>query len=185
MKNPDDVLLSPRLICQRFTVDDVDLLEALYSDPDVARHVGGLLDPAQVRALMAERILGYYDEHPGLGIWLTRERQSGERVGMHLLNHIRGEELIQVGFVLSQAYWGRGYATEMAREVMRYGHVVLELPKIVGITNQPNEPSQSVLLKIGLQRVGERSFSHPVYAGDGPLAYFESDATQWRSFFRC
>jgi hypothetical protein len=36
-----------------------------------------------------------------------------------------------------------------------------------------------VLQKIGLHRRGERSFPHPAYASQGPLAWFERDAQDW------
>jgi [ribosomal protein S5]-alanine N-acetyltransferase len=53
------------------------------------------------------------------------------------------------------------------------------LPRIVGITDLPNIASQRVLLKAGLRRNGERSFAHPAYASQGPLAWFERDAESW------
>ena len=55
----------------------------------------------------------------------------------------------------------------------------LGLPRIVAITNHANVPSQRVLAKAGLVRNGERSFAHPAYAADCPLAWFEGDAAAW------
>jgi [ribosomal protein S5]-alanine N-acetyltransferase len=98
---------------------------------------------------------------------------------MDLLNHIQGESFIQVGYLLFPEYWGRGYATEMATAVVRYGYGELALPQIVAITNLANVVSQRVLQKAGLERKGERSFAHPSYAAQGPLAWFESDAESW------
>ena len=37
---------------------------------------------------------------PGLGIWLTSERATSEPIGVHLLNHVRGEPQVQVGYLL-------------------------------------------------------------------------------------
>jgi RimJ/RimL family protein N-acetyltransferase len=129
--------------------------------------------------MLAERILRYYDEHPGLGMWVTVERATGTSLGFHLLNHIRGESIIQVGYTLAKPAWGRGYATEMAAAVLRYGFVDLNLPRIVGMANLENVASQRVLLKIGLERNGERAFPHPDYAAEGPMAWFERDAAEW------
>jgi [ribosomal protein S5]-alanine N-acetyltransferase len=44
-----------------------------------------------------------------------------------------------------------------------------------------NHPSQRVLLKIGLERRGERAFAHPAYASEGPMAWFERNAADWRA----
>ena len=172
-------LTTPRLALRRFTHDDLDWLTVLQGNPEVTRHVGGPLDRAGTEGLLENRILKYYDDHPGLGIWITVERATGERLGYHLLNHIRGESIIQVGYVLDQPAWGKGYATEMAAALLRYGFVELGLQTIAGMTHPDNVASQQVLLKIGLHRHGERSFADPFYAAQGPLAWFERDAADW------
>jgi RimJ/RimL family protein N-acetyltransferase len=179
MANSEWWLSTERLALRRFTIGDLDWLADLYSDPEVTRYVGGTKDRAKTRELLDVRILQYYEEHPGLGNWMTIERATGTPVGFHLLNHIQGESFIQVGFVLSRAAWGRGIGTEMAAALLRYGFVDLRLPRIVAIADLENRASQHVLLKIGLRRRGERSFSHPAYASQGPLAWFERDRTDW------
>jgi RimJ/RimL family protein N-acetyltransferase len=170
---------TPRLGLRRFTPADLEWLVALYGDADVTRHLGGVKTRSQIEDMLAERILRYYDEHPGLGMWVTVERATGTSLGFHLLNHIRGESIIQVGYTLAKPAWGRGYATEMAAAVLRYGFVDLNLPRIVGMANLENVASQRVLLKIGLERNGERAFPHPDYAAEGPMAWFERDAAEW------
>ena len=174
-------LTTDRLALRRFTPDDLDWLAALYQDPEVTRYLGGVKGRAQTADMLKTRILEYYDEHPGLGIWMTIERATGERAGFHLLNHIRGESIIQVGYALARPAWGKGYATEMAAAVLRYGFDDLKLPRIAGMTSRENHASQRVLLKIGLERRAERAFAHPDYASEGPMAWFERHADAWRA----
>jgi RimJ/RimL family protein N-acetyltransferase len=152
---------------------------SLYGDPEVTRFLGGVKTPAQTEMFLDTRILQYYDENPGLGIWMTVERAGGERVGFHLLNHIRGESIIQVGFALAKSAWGAGFASEMAVAVLRYGFVDLKLPHIAGMADLGNLASQNVLGKIGLERRGERAFLHPDYAAAGPMAWFEREREAW------
>jgi ribosomal-protein-alanine N-acetyltransferase len=179
MNDRNDLPLTQRLRLRRYTLDDLDLQCALTGDPDVMRYVGGVKDRARTEEMLRTRILGYYEEHPGLGCWVTLERATGDCVGMHLLNHIQGEAHIQVGYILFRKYWGLGYATEMSIALLRYGFTQMHLPRIVAITNLPNVVSQRVLLKSGLHRNGERAFAHPAYASEGPLAWFERDADGW------
>jgi len=179
MNDRDDLPVSQRLRLRRFTLDDLDQQCALTGDPEVMRYVGGVKDRAQTEEMLRTRILAYYEAHPGLGCWVTLERATGDCVGMHLLNHIQGEEHIQVGYILFRKYWGLGYATEMSIALLRYGFAQMRLPRIVAITNLPNVVSQRVLLKSGLHRNGERAFAHPAYASEGPLAWFERDADDW------
>jgi RimJ/RimL family protein N-acetyltransferase len=172
-------LSTGRLGLRHFTPDDLDWLLQLYSDPEVTRFLGGTQARGAIEEMLNVRILRYYDQHPGLGIWMTIDRASGDPVGFHLLNHIQGESFIQVGFALVKSAWGRGIGTEMAAAVLRYGFAELRLPRIVAIANLENHASQQVLLKIGLYRRGERAFPHPAYAAEGPLAWFERDRDDW------
>ena len=173
MLNPGDGLSTTRLQLRRFRDDDLETLYRLYADPGVMRHAGGVLDRDKASVMVRERILDYYALHPGLGIWATIERASGACVGLHLLNHIRGAQHIQVGYLLFPRYWALGYATEMAREILRYGFEALRLAQITAIVDLENLASQRVLLKIGMQRDGERYFQ--AY-GPKPLAWFTRDA---------
>jgi ribosomal-protein-alanine N-acetyltransferase len=175
------ILETPRLTLRRFMPGDEDWFATLFADPEVTQYLGGTRTRAQADEMFATRVLAYYDTHPGLGIWMTLERATSRSVGFHLLNHIQGEAIVQVGFGLEKFAWGKGYGTEMAREVLRYGFEDLNLPHIAAIANLENIASQHVLEKIGLVRRGERTFNHPAYASQGPLAWFELDAAAWRA----
>ena len=179
MNTVPDWLHTGRLALRRFTPDDLDTLCALYGDERVARHVGGVKSPVECALMLRERILDYYAAHPGLGVWLTCLRTGGAPIGLHLLNHIRGESYIQVGYLLAVAHWGRGYATEGAHALLHYGFALRGLARIVAITDPDNTASQHVLVKCGLERRGERVLAHPSYAGK-PLAWFELEAEAWR-----
>jgi RimJ/RimL family protein N-acetyltransferase len=168
-----------RLILRRFTSDEGALLARLHLDPRVMRYAGGVQTAEQSRAMFEQRVLAYYDANPGLGVWATIERASGECIGLHLINHIQGESDIQVGYLLYPEYWGKGYATEGARAALRYAYGELRLPRIVAITDLANVESQHVLEKCGLRREGERALSHPSYAAAGPLAWFVSERDEW------
>ena len=178
MHATDDLPITGRLSLRRFAADDFDFLCALHGDPDVMRYVGGVKDRAQTEELLHGRVLPYYEAHPGLGCWATLERATGECIGMHILNHIRGETHIQVGYILSRPYWRRGYATEMSIALLRYGFTQRKLAQITAITDLPNRASQHVLLKSGLHRNGERRFADPVLRGE-TFAWFERDAGDW------
>ena len=178
-----DQLGTTRLTLRRFTLDDEALLYALNSDPNVMRHLGGPMTAEVNRSMLEGRILRYYEQHPGLGVWATCLRDTGRCVGFHLLNHVQGEELIQVGYRLFESDWGKGYATEMSIALLRYGFNTLKLPMLMANAALDNKASQHALLKSGLHRQGERAFAHPAYAAFGPMAYFERDRAEWLAEF--
>ena len=180
---PEFWLTTERLALRHFTPGDIDWMAELYSDPDVTLHLGGVRSRAQVEEMFATRVLDYYQANPGYGIWMTVERRTGEPVGFHLLNNIQGDTIIQVGFSLKKSAWNKSYGTEMGIAVLRHGFKDLALPKICGMASLPNVASQRVLSKIGLERKGERFFSHPAYASAGALAWFEGERENWTASF--
>lgn len=177
MRDAGEGLATARLRLERFEARDLDLLDRLHSDPRVMRFMGGVMPREKTAAVLQERMLDYYPKHPGLGVWKTIERATDAFTGFHVLNHIRGAEHIQVGYSLLPGFWGRGYATEMARALLRYGFTELKLPRITAITELPHAVSQRVLLRCGLKRKGERIF--PAYANGAPMAWFEREAGDW------
>lgn len=181
MKDAGDGLQTQRLKLERFRPEDLDLLDRIQSDPVVMKHMGGVQTREKSEKLLRERMLDYYALHPGLGIWKTLERSSGECIGFHVLNHIRGAEHIQVGYCLLKEFWGRGYATEMSIALLRYGYADLGLTQITAIADLTHAASHQVLLKAGLQRKGERAFA--AYAGGAPLAWFERNSRDWLAEF--
>lgn len=179
MPAPVPWLETDRLSLHMFTPFDEQWFADLYADERVVRYMGGVKSRDEAGQLFRSRVLAYYADHLGLGIWQTVERATGRPVGFHLLNHLRGEPDIQVGYALVPDAWGKGYATEMAAALLDYGFRRQRLPRIVAITNLPNIASQRVLLKIGLERQGERTLADPFYAAQGPMAWFERDAAAW------
>ena len=179
MLGPNDRLESERLYLRRFTPADFDLYARLGANLHVMRYAGGVKTRVQSEESFRTRVLDYYDQFPGLGVWATVTKTGDECIGVHLLNNIQGETHIQVGYLLFPEYWRRGFATEMCVALLRYGYAEVKQPVICAITDRANVESQRVLLKAGLIRNGERSFPHPSYVEAGPLAWFERDRESW------
>jgi ribosomal-protein-alanine N-acetyltransferase len=54
-----------------------------------------------------------------------------------------------LGYGLLSPYWGKGYATEAATELLRYVRQDIGLKEVIGYTMKGNVKSQNVLSKIG------------------------------------
>ena len=68
-------------------------------------------------------------------------------------------EFVDIGWRLKRAAWGKGYATEGARAWMNYGFEKLKFETIYSVAPVINIPSQKVMEKIGLEKIG--TFNHP------------------------
>ncbi|WP_345225295.1 GNAT family N-acetyltransferase [Hymenobacter koreensis] len=161
-----------RLALRPITEADYDLYYLLNTEPEVMRHIGAPRSPEVVREYL-RNMAADYTRWPGLGRWFTVEKATGAVVGIHLFKPLENTEHIELGYRLLPAYWGRGYATEMGRALVRYGFEQLQLPRVVGVTSPENVDSQRVLEKCGLRFQRMAHFygaEQRFYALDNPAA---------------
>jgi RimJ/RimL family protein N-acetyltransferase len=148
------LLETERLVLRRFTEDDDDGLYELDSDPDVMRFLNrGIPTPREVIKADILPLFTSYDEYlPGLGFWAAIERASGAFLGWFSFRSSDGAEPpeVQLGFRLRRDAWGRGYATEGARALIRLGFTDLGVERVTATTYEDNLVSRRVLEKVGM-----------------------------------
>jgi RimJ/RimL family protein N-acetyltransferase len=147
-----------RLILREFREQDLPALHALVSDPLVMQFSGGLEDEAMAR----RRLAGYrasYRQH-GFGKWAVELRSSAMVIGYcgFGLEEFDGQRAPELGFRLRPECWGAGLATEAARACNEYAFATLGFSHFLGFAHPANVASRRVLEKIGLRRVGDRTF---------------------------
>lgn len=107
--------------------------------------------------LRIERMQSSFREN-NFGMFAVIERKSRQLIGRCGLQHLDNTSEIEIGYLFEQEVWGKGYATESAKEVLRHGFDDLELDRIVAVTYPENTRSRRVLEKIGLNYIGEASY---------------------------
>ena len=147
-------LETARLTLRRLTMADVDNLFALDSDPAVMRYLsGGAPTPRDVIAReILPRCLSYYERYDGYGVWAAIEKASGDFLGWFSFRpHDDGNPAeVTLGYRLRRAAWGKGYATEGARALIRKGFTALGAERVIATTYQDNLASRRVMEKAGL-----------------------------------
>lgn len=93
-------------------------------------------------------------EEPGK-LWLAITlRADGRQIGGIGLRIEPQHQHAELGYWLGAPYWGQGYATEAAQEMLRYGFDNLELHRIFATHFKQNAASGNILKKIGMQYEG-------------------------------
>jgi RimJ/RimL family protein N-acetyltransferase len=88
-------------------------------------------------------------------LWLAITlRSDGRQVGGIGLRIEPQHQNAELGYWLGVAYSGQGYATESAREMLRYGFEELGLHRIFATHFKHNAASGRILKKIGMQYEG-------------------------------
>jgi len=153
-------LETSRLVLRRFTVDDVDDLVALDSDPAVMRYItGGTATPRQeIETDHLPAFMSYYDQGDRWGFWAAIEKQTGTFLGwFHLRPHDgEPEDEPELGYRLKREAWGAGYATEGSRALIFKAFTELGAKRVYAETMAVHAASQRVMEKAGLRFV--RSF---------------------------
>ena len=65
--------------------------------------------------------------------------------------------------------WGKGFATEGARFILRGAFEEIRLEEVYSFTTPGNMRSRRVMEKLGLRRAPERDFEHPYLPAGHPL----------------
>jgi len=150
-----------RLIIRRFREDEFEDLYPLDEDPRVMKYIWQCKPKPTVREEAIQRfkyLRDYYDLFPGLGVFATCLKETGELIGWTLLKDLDKSEYIEVGYRYFYRFWNKGYATEAATALLAHGFNDQKLDKIVAVTHPENEASKRVLIKIGLKYKREDFF---------------------------
>ncbi len=166
-------LTTERMLLRRFSDTDRDWLAELHGDPAVMRYIddGRPVCPAVVAAESLPAILHDYAELPdGLGYFAATEKSGGRPCGWFGLRPPSSTGLdraafatAELGYRLFPAVWGRGYATEGARALVRRAFTELGLDRVVATTMTVNVASRRVLEKAGLSVVRTFYAQWPTY----------------------
>jgi RimJ/RimL family protein N-acetyltransferase len=164
-----------RLRLYRPREQDFEDYVRMYSDPVVMATLAGVRTRHETRGYF-DRLLAQWDQH-GFGLWIMRDPRTGEFIGRGGLRALtlEGRDEVEVGYALMASHWGRGLATELARESVRVGFAVLDRTDLVSFTLPTNRASQHVMEKAGF--VYERDGLH----ADLPHVFYRLTAERWRS----
>jgi RimJ/RimL family protein N-acetyltransferase len=186
-------VLQPRLHTERLELvpladDHLELEVELDSDPEVMRFIDG---HACSRALVEQahrRRLAAAGKVPGLGFWVGFSQDLF--VGLWILQPPNGPDQPQVageadlGYRLLRRHWRRGYASEGAGELIRYGFTDVGLDRIFAQTMAVNVASRATMTAVGLSFVrafasGE-PYDDPIPEADQGEVEYDITRTTWQ-----
>lgn len=173
------VVETERLILREWRSEDVDAYAAMNADPDVRRfmHPARPLSRAEAEGEIAAEIERW--ETLGFGHRPVILKETGELIGRtgakRHADWPLDPENTEVGWLFGRSAWGRGYATEAAREAARHCLEVAGVPEIISIAHPDNAGSFRVMENIGL----ERADSFLWESRDLPVVYYRLSRERW------
>lgn len=152
---PIPVLETERLRLRPFTLDDEAEVFALVSHPEVARFVRfeAHRTPAETRAFLQSAQQHYHRSDPFS--WAIVRREDERVIGSCGFVSQAGErQSAEIGYWLGKPYWGKGYAAEAARALVRFGFEQMNLERVEAKCFVENRAGQRVIEKLGMRFEG-------------------------------
>jgi ribosomal-protein-alanine N-acetyltransferase len=154
------VIETGRLLLRHWSETDYEPYAGMNMSPAVRRYFPGLQTPEESRreARRQEQDLCAR----GYGRFATEVKETGAFIGYIGLSLATFPShftpCVEIGWRLDEAAWGRGYATEGARACLQAAFERWNLPEIYSWTSVHNKPSERVMIRLGMTRIG--TFRH-------------------------
>jgi ribosomal-protein-alanine N-acetyltransferase len=153
---------TPRLICERLGIGHLAEVSRLLRDPLVATTLWpGGQPPSEQEVITSVADKERHWERYGFGLWLVRDRETGEMVGrggLQWTTYVTDLDEVEVGWAIVPERWREGLATELAQTSIEIAFGPLALNEIVAFTLPHNIASRGVMEKTGF--VYEREILH-------------------------
>jgi [ribosomal protein S5]-alanine N-acetyltransferase len=149
-------LTTERLILRPLTLEDVPVVQQLAGRREIADTTISIPHPYS-----EEQARDWISSHAdacaqgkgvAFGVELTHSNQLIGAVGLREIDKEHSQA--EIGFWIGTDWWGKGYATEAAKRVIRYGFEELGLNRVYAHHMVRNPASGRVLEKSGMQREG-------------------------------
>lgn len=139
-------MLTDRCILYPLTIDDRKDIEALYSDEDTRKFLGGTTSTSAFPEKFAS-ILNEKDAYH----WVAKAQHDKQFIGLFSLAPHHDGNRMELSYQLISSAFGKGYASEILPFLTRFAFIDLDLPIIVAETQSQNIASVKLLTKAGFQ----------------------------------
>ena len=159
---PPAFAAAPELVTERLRLrahrpSDLASCHAIWSDPEVVRHISGRPSTTEVSWLRMLSYAGLWSLL-GYGSWAVEVRQTGEHIGdaglagfqRELQPSLRG--MLEYGWVLASAAHGQGYASEAVAAISAWQRQHYPRQRAVCIIAPENRASIRVAEKAGFTK---------------------------------
>ena len=164
------IMETERLLIRKITRKDIDALLAIMGKPEVMYAWEHGFTKKDVRKWINRQLTRYRKD--GFGYFAVILKENGTLIGQAGLmkSTINGNEAVELGYILDNAYWHNGYGTEAARACLEYAFGELAQKTICCSIRPENGASIRVAERLGMTLCGshtviynEKEMPHLIY----------------------
>ncbi len=176
-------LQTERLLLRQWHKGDFPAFADLNADPVVMQYYPEILS-ANESDILANKFM-HLIEKRGWGFWAVELLKDKSFIGFVGLNEpeykLPVTPCVEIGWRLAKQYWGCGYATEAADEVLGFAFMTLELEQVCSFTSVVNKKSEAVMKRLNMVKSAE-TFMHALIPESSHLCehvFYKIDKKSW------
>jgi len=145
-----------RLLLRKIELNDLDDIFEFSSDPEVAHHMTWEVNRSKEETFNNfVSVVVENDKKGQSGDWAIILKENKKVIGTcSFIDWSNEHSNAEIGYVLNRNYWGKGFATEAIKELIKFGFEKIDLKRIQGRCDIDNIGSEKVMLKIGMSFEG-------------------------------
>ena len=158
------ILTTPNFIIREISVDDIEDLSVIYSDPSVRAFLYDFNDSLSIEMEKQKAYIKNIYHFYGYGLWGVFFRETNQLVGRCGVEYkqLDDEDIYELGYLLAKPYQGLGYANEFVSSVINYCFSELNLPYVIAVIDKDNIPSIHLAERLGMSNIGTCTRNHRV-----------------------
>lgn len=152
-------LTTERLVVRPWELADADEALAIYGAPEVTRWLTPAMQQVNDLEAMRAVLQSWAGEQPGLapprGRWSIRLAEDGRVIGGMAIRLLPPfEEDLELSWQLRPDVWGRGFANEAGRALIRWAFTQ-EIDELFAVSRPSNTRAVATARRLGMEWVGE------------------------------
>jgi [ribosomal protein S5]-alanine N-acetyltransferase len=173
---------SERLRYREWIEEDLEPFIRMNQDKSVMEFFPSTLSKEKTLELV-DRISKHFDNF-GFGLYAVEKKGDPGFIGFTGFATASFDSFFtpctEIGWRFDKFEWGKGFAHEAAMACLKFGFLQLGFEKIYSFTSLLNLRSESVMIHLGMKRVG--SFEHPLLPAGNPLrthVLYQLEKSDW------
>ena len=158
---------------------DVDVLHKMWIHPNVREFLWDdvIITREQAAETVQNSIKSFQEK--GAGLLCVSRKDRNAVIGFCGLDHYGHQPEVEMLYGLDPNHWGKGYATEMAAAMLRYGFEDIQYDFILVGADPPNEASFRVIEKLGM-KPERRIFVEGLHGDEIEVVYYGIKREEFR-----
>ncbi len=165
-------LSQQKIILRPIAVHDTDWFIKIYSNPIIMREIyDGSIMPREAAIDRVNQFLQNWQIHQ-FGVWMiTAKDDPSKIIGYCVFRYFEKinptlDGKIELGYILDQPFWGKGYATQAVKHCIEIGFELHHFNRTLATILPQNIASQKIVLKAGMKHIADlpvKNSLHQIY----------------------